>query len=1402
MVQPVPETINFPGEEEKILELWKQWDVFKTCLKQSKGKPRYSFFDGPPFATGLPHYGHVLAGTIKDIVTRYAHQQGYHVERRFGWDCHGLPVEFEIDTALGIKGPQDVAKMGIDKYNNECRKIVTRYAAEWEKIIGRLGRWIDFKNDYKTLYPWYMESIWWVFQELFSKGLVYRGVKVMPFSTACNTPLSNFESGLNYKEVVDPAIVVGFPLLEDPNVSFVAWTTTPWTLPSNLALCVNPNSDYVKVKDTKTGKFYILMELRLGILYNKEDQYTILEKYKGIQLKGKKYKPLFPYFSEYDAKGAFQVLVDTYVTEDAGTGIVQQAPYFGEDDHRVALAAGLITRDQEMICPLDARGCFVEPVTDFLGQYVKDADKNIIKYLKNADKLVNSSTVKHSYPFCWRSETPLIYRAIPSWFVRVQQMSEDLLRSSQNTYWVPDFVKEKRFGNWLREARDWAISRNRYWGTPIPLWISEDGEEVVCIGSIAELEQLTGEIIKDIHRESIDHLTIPSQRPGKPPLKRVAEVFDCWFESGSMPYAQLHYPFEHKKEFEESFPADFIAEGIDQTRGWFYTLIVISTALFNKAPFKNLIANGLILASDGQKMSKRKKNYPDPVEVVNKYGADALRLYLINSPVVRAENLRFKEEGVRDVLKDVFLPWYNAYRFLVQNLIGMIKEEGKEFAFDESAATKDVSVNFMDRWILSFTQSLLLFVKKEMAAYRLYTVVPRLVKFIDHLTNWYVRMNRKRLKGDGGVNDCHHALTTLFHILFSMVRIMAPFTPFLTELMYQNLRHLVTSQGSNELTSSVHYLMLPEPKTFLIDEGIERAVTRMQTVIELGRVVRDRKTIPIKYPLPEVVIIHQEEECLQDIESLKQYVLEELNVRCITLTRDKQKYGVALRAEPDHKTLGARLKGEFKAVTLAIKALSDSDLQKFLSQGYIEVLGHRLEPSDLRIMYSFTGEAAQELAQKYEAHSENDILILLDITPDDSLQDEGIAREIINRVQKLRKKAHLIPSDEVTAYYSVNLQDSQIARVAQSHISFIENVIKGPLRHMGTKPLPANIILEETQHLKGVEMKLVLSKGFYNDWKTSSNISLPKVEVEPYCRYVNIKVCNGLKPRYGAVSDSGTVLLENPVGENYLTFTKLEKEIEVIFGLYGQKFQLFECGSKEEMRKLPAIDLLHKKTLCVYPTREEQVVNVCGPVQDNPISRFVNVECKGKKATLLLENPRGDFALDGHLVTMKRVLGSLLDVPANSLDLGTLSENGSGIGRNGKPLGIKRRLVLKSLAELDSDHNPVLVNLGRAVSFIDRLEKPDLKRTNWDRFTNVLRERLGLIPTFQTAEIDRGAELITSAIEASAPRHRPKKKPRASLPDFILRHVREKNRLRRAWQISRDPVDKATGATKSMRFAR
>lgn len=1077
MLRTVPESVNFAQEEVKILELWDRLKAFETTLEQSKDRPKFTFYDGPPFATGLPHYGHILAGTIKDIVTRFAHGNGFHVERRFGWDCHGLPVEHEIDKTLNIKGPEDVAAMGIEAYNAACRGIVMRYSSEWQKSVTRLGRWIDFENDYKTLYPWFMESVWWVFKQLYDKGLVYRGVKVMPFSTACNTPLSNFESGQNYKEVVDPTVIVSFPLDEDPTVNLLAWTTTPWTLPSNLTLCVNPNLTYVKLRDKKAGKIFVMMKDRLEILYHHkkgasktELDYEIISEFLGKDLEGKGYEPLMPYFRQMkQERNAFRVLCDSYVTNDSGTGIVHQAPYFGEDDFRVCLANEVITKDMKPVCPVDDSGKFTEEVSDFKGLYVKDADKLIIKYIKNMDRLVNQANVKHSYPFCWRSDTPLIYKAVPSWFVRVEVLIDKLLANNAETYWVPEFVKEKRFANWLKSARDWAISRSRYWGTPIPLWISEDGEEIVCVGSMSELEQLTGIKPTDLHREFVDKMTIPSKK-GKGTLKRVLDVFDCWFESGSMPYAQQHYPFafENKlQDFHAKFPADFIAEGIDQTRGWFYTLMVLSTALFDRPPFKNLICNGLVLASDGTKMSKRKKNYPDPNEIFDKYGADALRLYLIDSPVVRSENLRFREEGVRDIQKNVFLPWYNAYRFLVQNVQLLEKESNEKFY-----AKLVHSDNVLDKWIMSYTHNLVSFVKKEMAAYRLYTVVPKLVKYFDILTNWYVRFNRKRLKGDCGKEECFKSLETLAHVLLLIIRLMSPFTPFITELMWQNLKHMLHDETDIKSAESIHYILLPEPDPSLIDEEIERKVAVMQSVVDLTRVLRDRKTLPIKYPLKEIVVVHQDQRTLEDAKFLESYILEEVNVRKMVTSSEKDRWGVKFTVDADYKTLGPRLGKDLKVVVEALKQFTEQDLEEMRKNGDICcVHGHDVTLADLKISYKLCGGQSDT----YEADSDGNIIVLLDVTGDKALQDEGLAREIVNRIQKLRKKAKLVPQDDIVVYCSVDKLSDELGQILTTQKEYIEQNVKQPLM-LNQQCNGQPVIIDETTDIKGANLHITLTK--------------------------------------------------------------------------------------------------------------------------------------------------------------------------------------------------------------------------------------------------------------------------------------------------------------------------------------
>ncbi|KAF2030661.1 hypothetical protein EK21DRAFT_111752 [Setomelanomma holmii] len=1010
-------SIDFPKEEERILARWKETDAFLRQVELSKGKEPYTFYDGPPFATGMPHYGHLLASTIKDIIPRYWSMKGRYVERRFGWDTHGVPIEYEIDKELGMSGRDAVRELGIAKYNEKCRAIVMRYATEWRSTIDRLGRWIDFDNDYKTMDTSFMESEWWVFKRLFDKGAVYRGFKVMPYSTALATPLSNFEASQNYKDVQDPAVVVSFPLVEDPNTLLLAWTTTPWTLPSNVGLCAHPDFEYIKILDEASGKHYILLEALLRTLYKdpKKAKFKIVQKLKGKEMLGWKYEPLFDYLYDEFKDYGFKVLNDGYVTADSGVGIVHQAPAYGEDDYRVGLAHGVISDTRPPPNPVDDAGCFTSVVRDFEGQHVKAADKAIIKHLKGTGRLVVDSQLTHSYPFCWRSDTPLIYRTVPSYFIKIQDIVPQMLENIAGSHWVPSFVKEKRFANWISNSPDWAVSRNRFWGTPLPLWVSDDGKEMVCVGSVEELKKLSGYEgeLTDIHRDKIDDITIPSQQ-GKGMLRRTPEVFDCWFESGSMPYASAHYPFENVEQFEKSFPGDFIAEGLDQTRGWFYTLTVLGTHLFGKLPFKNCVVNGIVLAEDGKKMSKRLKNYPDPSLIMNNYGSDALRLYLINSPVVRAETLRFKEAGVKEIVSKVLLPLWNSYQFFEQQATLLKKVAGLHFVFDPAA--EKTNTNILDRWILASCQSLLKFVNAEMAAYRLYTVVPRLLELIDNTTNWYIRFNRRRLKGEYGLEDTKHALNTLFEVLYTLCRGLAPFTPFITDNIYLRLQPHIPKELHAEDDRSIHFLPFPEVREELFDEVVERQVKRMQSVIELGRICRDRANKGLKIPLKMLVVIHPDQQYLDDVKSLENYISEELNIRDLVLSSDEEKYKVQYSATADFSVLGKKLKKDAVKVKKALPNLTSQEIKDFLKNGELLVDGIKVEGDDLMVK---RGLAKDDANKDQEFNTDNDVLIILDVASYPELEQEGLAREVIRRVQDLRKKAGLVPTDDVGMEYRV-----------------------------------------------------------------------------------------------------------------------------------------------------------------------------------------------------------------------------------------------------------------------------------------------------------------------------------------------------------------------------------------------
>ncbi len=983
--------ISFAEKEEEILNFWKEKQIFFKSLQIRENCPKFTFYDGPPFATGLPHYGHLLAGTIKDVIPRYKTMKGMQVSRRFGWDCHGLPIENEVEKAKNLNGAAAIEDFGIAAFNEECRSIVLRYTEEWKQTVERMGRWVDFEKTYHTMDKSFMESVWHVFKTLFEKGLVYEGFKVMPFSAKLGTPLSNFEASENYQEVDDPSLTITFPLEDEKDTSFLAWTTTPWTLVSNLALITGAEIDYVKVQDKENAKKYILAKARLSAYYKDEADYEILESFKGKELAGKRYLPLFNYFSDKAKEGAFRVLNDDFVSTEDGTGIVHAAPAFGEADFYACKAANI-----SLVCPVDANGKFTSLIPEYEGKFVKDADKEIIQALKKAARVVQHSTIRHRYPFCWRSDTPLIYRAMETWFVAVETIKEDLLASNEQIHWTPSNIKHGRFGKWLEGARDWAISRNRYWGTPIPLWRADDGELLV-VGSIAELNELSGKTAHDLHRHFIDDITI--EKNGKV-FRRIPEVFDCWFESGSMPYAQNHYPFKDKEKFESSFPADFIAEGLDQTRGWFYTLTVLSSALFKKPAFKNVIVNGIILAENGNKMSKRLKNYPDPVLMINKYGADVIRLYMLHSPAVKADDLRFSEKGIEQVLRQIMIPLFNAYSFLVTYV--------RIYKWKPDEKSQQVPEADIDRWLLSITNRLISDVEKGMDDYDLSRAVEPFVGFIDELTNWYIRRSRRRFWSDEDSPDRRSAFATLYHALLQLCRITAPFIPFMSEAIYQNLR-------SEEMPESIHLDNYPDASQAFRDERLEKEMCLIQKVVGLGHALRKEQQIKVRQPLPAVHIACANAHSQASVEKHKQLIQEELNVKEVLFEEDESDF-VILRAKPNFRVLGKKVGSAMKEAQKKIQELDFSSIEALSNQQSIEIeiQGKKflLENEDIEI--------ERIIREGMVAANEDSVTVLLDTSIDEILLLEGLARELVNKINSMRRDAGFHVSDRIAVKIDAN----------------------------------------------------------------------------------------------------------------------------------------------------------------------------------------------------------------------------------------------------------------------------------------------------------------------------------------------------------------------------------------------
>lgn len=988
MYKSVDSKQNFPEMEESILKFWEDNDIFKKSVSQREGNEEFVFYDGPPFATGLPHFGHFVPGTIKDIIPRFQTMKGKKVERRFGWDCHGLPVEYEMEKELGISGKYQIEKFGVAKFNESCRSIVLRYTSEWKNIVTRMGRWVDFEQDYKTMDPNYMESIWWVIKQLMEKGLMYEGFKIMPYSPVLSTPLSNFEVNLGgYQDVIDPAVTVKFKVKDEKSTYLLAWTTTPWTLPSNLGLALGPEILYVKIKDG--SEVYIMAKDRLAAYYRSPEDYKIISEMTGNELKGIQYEPLFPYFKNLAGQNAFRTLVADYVTTEDGTGIVHTAPGFGEDDYNAMKDSGV-----PIVCPIDAECKFTDEIPEYKGLFVKDADKAIIKRLKDEGKLVKRENYKHSYPFCYRTKKPLIYRAISCWFVDIGKVKKKMLKANDQVNWVPEHLKQGRFGKWLEGARDWAISRNRYWGNPIPIWKCDGSDHIEVIGSREELEEKSGVQVPDLHKHFVDDLTWPSP-DGKGTMRRIPDVLDCWFESGSMPYAQIHYPFENKEWFEKHFPADFICEGLDQTRGWFYTLTILAAALFDKPAFKNVVVNGLVLAEDGKKMSKSERNFSDPVKVINQYGADALRMFLMNSAVVKAEDLRFSDDGVKDILKSFIIPFWNAYSFFVTYAnIDNFTPSG----------ISDIPENPLDRWILSESENLVTVVTENLEHYDLNRAIVPIVRFIDLLNNWYIRRSRRRFWRSENDIDKLQAYETLYAVIMKVIHVAAPFIPFMTEEIYQNLR-------TSDLPASIHLADYPVADESVRDLDLEKKMEITRKAVSMGRALRSVHSLKIRQPLKAIYLVTRDTEERRILREMEDIIREELNVKEV-LFKDNEEDLVVYKAKANFKVLGKKLGKEMKTAAKKIEDLSMDEIQSILE-------GSVLHLDFENISVDLTKESI--IVQRFEKENmkvlnEGSLTVAFDIEITEDLYKEGIIRDVIRSIQKLRKDRGLEVTDRIILY--------------------------------------------------------------------------------------------------------------------------------------------------------------------------------------------------------------------------------------------------------------------------------------------------------------------------------------------------------------------------------------------------
>ncbi len=970
-VDPQP---SFPRLEEGVLARWQRDDTFARSVEAREAGPNgdneFIFYDGPPFANGLPHYGHLLTGFVKDAIPRYQTMRGRRVERRFGWDCHGLPAEVEAEKELGIAGHPAIAEFGIDRFNDACRTSVLRYTDEWQRYVTRQARWVDFSNDYKTLDTPYMESVMWAFRTLWDKGLIYEGFRVLAYCWRCETPLSNTETRMDdvYRDRQDPALTVAFELESGERI--LAWTTTPWTLPSNLALAVGPDVDYAVLRHDD-GHEYIVAEARVGAYEKELGGAEHVRTVKGSALAGRSYRPLFPFFA--DTENAFVVLGAEFVTTEDGTGVVHMAPGFGEDDQNECNAAGIPT-----VCPMDEHGQYTAEVTPWAGRHVFEANGDVIKALKEMGVVIRHDSYNHSYPHCWRCAEPLVYRAVSSWFVRVTQFKDRMVELNQGINWTPEHIKDGTFGKWLANARDWAISRNRFWGSPIPVWKSDDPRypRIDVYGSIEELQRDFGVEVTDLHRPHIDDLVRvnPDDPTGQSMMRRVPEVLDCWFESGSMPFAQVHYPFENREWFENHYPGDFIVEYIGQTRGWFYTLHVLATALFDRPSFVSCVSHGIVLGDDGAKMSKSLRNYPDPMGVFDSHGADAMRWYLMSSPILRGGDFSVTEVGMRDTVRQVLLPLWNSWYFLSL----YANAENKQ------GAVRTDSANVLDRYVLAKLADTVDSVTASMDAYDLFAACHTIRTFLDVLTNWYIRRSRDRFwSGD------QDAIDTLHTVLDYLTKIAAPLLPMVTDEI---------GRGLNGDDSSVHLADWPTSDDLPRDAALVASMDMVRDVCSSALSVRKAQGRRVRLPLQSLTVASPASGSLADFLDI---VRDEVNVREVHLTAD-------VDAVASHEltvvpaVVGPRLGKNTQKVIAAVKA------GEWEQKGEVVlVAGEELQPGEYALRLVTTeGSASSPLPGGTG-------VVMLDTNVTPELEAEGMARDVVRAVQQARRDAGLNVSDRI-----------------------------------------------------------------------------------------------------------------------------------------------------------------------------------------------------------------------------------------------------------------------------------------------------------------------------------------------------------------------------------------------------